>query len=128
MGAWPSLGWEERALPGVLRGAQAPGGSFAGGGDLVGIMTQTHGQKPATEQWASNPSRGRGQRTLGGPGKAGHSVTDLAVRVAEVATAVKMWTMAILQRSAAEPVEHRRSCCTNHVRPRPRRASPGRLS
>lgn len=42
-----------------------------------------------------------------------HSVTDLAVRVAEVATAAKMWTMAILQRSAAEPVGHRRLCYTN---------------
>lgn len=31
-------------------------------------------------------------------------LTDLAVRVGEEATAAKMWTMAILQRSAAEPV------------------------
>lgn len=55
-------------------------------------------ERPAHAGWA------RGGR---------HLVTDLAVRVAEVATAAKMWTMAILQRSAAEPVGHRRFWYTN---------------
>ena len=45
------------------------------------------------------------------------SLTDLAVRMGDVATAVKRWTMAILQRSAAEPVRHKGRWFMNSVRP-----------
>lgn len=49
------------------------------------------------------PQEGQGHAHADtGPGSL--ALTDLAVRVGEEATAAKMWTMAILQRSAAEPV------------------------
>lgn len=44
------------------------------------------------------------------------SLTDLAVRMGDVATAVKRWIMAILQRSAAEPVRHKGRWLRNSVR------------
>lgn len=63
-----------------------------------------------TEPRASHPSPEKGRSTRWvRPGQAGHSLTDLAVRVGEAATAVKTWIVAILQRSAAEPVGTRGS-------------------
>lgn len=63
----------------------------------------------ASHRAAGFPPKPREKPAHAGWARGGwHSVTDLAVRVAEVATAAKTWTIAILQRSAAEPVGHRR--------------------
>lgn len=62
------------------------------------------GTSGASRAWVEHT---RAELELGRGGQApgaGGSLTDLAVRVGDVATAVKTRIMAILQRSAAEPV------------------------
>lgn len=115
MGTLPSPSWEAGALLGVLRGAQAQGSP------PLGVLSSSesrsiHGKWRVSLflggvcTWAchgvnSHPSPENGRtRCWVRPGQAGHSLTDLAVRVGEVATALKMRIIAILQRSAAEPV------------------------
>lgn len=84
------------------------------------------GPQGASRAWVGRAGTGVGGRPTPsqggqvlGPGRgAGSSLTDLAVRVGDVATAVKTWIMAILQRSAAEPVGPKGSS-SGAVRPCP---------
>lgn len=95
-----------RGRPGaVRRGPWNPGGEFTpppaprlGPRGPAGLGGAHQGRAGAGA--GSRPTPRRGGQALG----AGGSLTDLAVRVGDVATAVKTQIMAILQRSAAEPV------------------------
>lgn len=86
-------------------------GPWDPGGEFTPTCAQA-GTSGASRAWVGRAGTGVGGRPMPhqggqapGPGRgSGGSLTDLAVRVGDVATAVKTRVMAILQRSAAEPV------------------------
>lgn len=92
------------------RGPGYPGGEFTpdlhpgwglGGQQGLGGAHPGSNRGRAGAGVGGRPTPRQGGQVLG----TGGSLTDLAVRVGDVATAVKIRIMAILQRSAAEPVE-----------------------